>query len=191
MAINKPFDFNAQKEAAFSINDVVFAEWDSANSRVKLTGDLVGPSSSIARSELTSAAASKAVHAFPASIATTGNTDAYVIVPETGTLSSVDFSSLAALAASDSNYITFSITNLGQSGAGSTVMLAATAANTTKVTGGTALSANTKRSLTVTATAADLAVTAGDRLLIRSAATGTLAGAVTVPVFLLRFGGTT
>lgn len=122
-----------------------------------------------------------------ASIATTGNTDNYAIVPEAGVLASIDFSSLAALAAHDSNYITWTVTNLGQGGAGSTAMLAATDANTTKATGGTALSANTKRSLTLNSTSANLVVAAGDRLLIRAAATGTLAGAVTVPVYLLRF----
>jgi hypothetical protein len=145
----------------------------------------------VTRTKESAAAARKPIQVVSASIATTGNTDNYVIVPEAGTLASVDFSSLAALAAHDSNYITFSITNLGQAGAGTAVMLAATDANTTKATGGTALSANTKRSLTLTATGADLVVAAGDRLLIRAAATGTLAGAVTVPVYLLRFTGTT
>jgi hypothetical protein len=122
-----------------------------------------------------------------ASIATTGNTDDYVIAPETGSLASVDFSSLAALAASDSNYVTFSITNLGQAGAGTNPMLAATAVNTTQVTGGTALSANTKRSLALNGTASNLLVTKGDRLLVRAAATGTLVGAVTFPTYMLRF----
>lgn len=150
-----------------------------------------GSADAFSRALLTGAAKRKAVHIVSASIATTNNTDNYVIVPETGTLDSVDFSSLAALAAHDSNYITWTITNLGQGGAGSTAMLAATDANTTKATGGTALSANTKRSLTLHGTAANLDVVAGDRLLIRAAATGTLAGAVTVPVYLLRFTGTT
>jgi hypothetical protein len=61
-------------------------------------------------------------------------------------------------------------------------MLAATDANTTKATGGTAIAANTKRTLTLTSTTADLAVVEGDRLLVRFAATGTLAGAVTRPI---------
>jgi len=133
-----------------------------------------GSADAFSRTLLTGAAKRKPIHVVSASIATTNNTDNYVIVPETGTLDSVDFSSLAALAAHDSNYITWTITNLGQGGAGST-----------------ALSANTKRSLTLHGTAANLAVVAGDRLLIRAAATGTLAGAVTVPVYLLRFTGTT
>jgi hypothetical protein len=61
-------------------------------------------------------------------------------------------------------------------------MLAATAANTTKVTGGTALAASTKRALTLTSTAADKTVVEGDVLLVRFAASGTLAGAVTRPI---------
>lgn len=115
------------------------------------------------------------------SIATTGNTDEYLIVPKSGTLAAAYFSSLAALATSDTNYVTFSITNLGQAGAGTAAMLAAADANTTKATGGSALAANTKRTLTLTSTTADKAVVEGDRLLVRFAATGTLAGAVTRP----------
>ena len=117
------------------------------------------------------------------SIATTSNTDEYIIATKSGNLVGVDFSSLAALATSDTNYITFTITNLGQAGAGTTVMLAASDANTTKATGGSALVANSKRQLTIHGTAANLIVAEGDRLRIRAAATGTLAGAVTRPVW--------
>ncbi|GJQ59781.1 MAG: hypothetical protein D8M57_13205 [Candidatus Scalindua sp. AMX11] len=122
-----------------------------------------------------------------ASIATTGDTDEYVIAPMTGKLTQADFSSLAALAANDTNYVTFSITNLGQDGTGTDAMLAAVDGNTTKATGGAAIAANTKRTLTLHGTAANLNVTVGDRLLIRAAATGTLAGAVTKPVYSLHF----
>lgn len=117
------------------------------------------------------------------SIATTSTTDEYIIAAKTGKLAAAVFTPLAALAAHDTNYVTFSITNLGQAGAGTAVMLAATAANTTKVTGGTALSASTKRTLTLTGTTADLAVVEGDCLLLRATASGTLAGAVTRPVW--------
>lgn len=122
----------------------------------------------------------------PATIATTGNSDDYFIVPESGVLDSIDFSAVDALAASDTNYITWTLTNLGQAGAGTTVMLAATAANTTKVTGGTALAANTRRQLTLSGTAANLVVTKGDRLFLRAAATGTLGNTVTFPNYLFR-----
>lgn len=124
--------------------------------------------------------------AVPATIATTGNTDCYIIVAETGVVSSIDFSGVDALATSDTNYITWTVTNLGQAGAGSTAILAATDPNTTKTTGGSALAANTKRALTLNATAANLVVTAGDRLRIRAAATGTLANAVTFPAYAMR-----
>lgn len=143
------------------------------------------PSCTVTR--LASDAEREAIGTTEKTVATTGNTDAYVVVPEAGTLVSADFSGIDALAASDTNFITFSITNLGQAGAGSTVMLAATNANTTRVTGGTALVANGRRSLTVTATGADLVVAQGDRLRIRYAATGTLANTVTGGVMTLRF----
>lgn len=120
-------------------------------------------------------------------IATTGNTDEYVTVPCNGVLSEVCFAGVDALAANDTNFITFTITNLGQAGSGTTVMLAATDVNTTKATGGTALAANTKRLLTVNATAANLVVAKCDRLRIRAAASGTLANTVTKPTYLLTF----
>ncbi|MCR4293631.1 MAG: hypothetical protein NUV76_12230 [Candidatus Kuenenia sp.] len=170
----------------------------TVTTNANLTGDVtsVGNAATIAsgavtRAKQSTAAASKTDVAIPATIATTGNTDAYLVVPETGALSSVDFSGVDALAAHDINYITFSITNLGQAGAGAVVMLAATDANTTKATGGTALSANTKRTLTLTATGGDLNVTQGDRLHIRAAASGMLANTVTFPVYCCRFSGTT
>ncbi len=122
-----------------------------------------------------------------ATITTTGNSDVFVIVPAAGVLTAAQFSGVDALAANDTNYITFTITNLGLAGAGSTAMLAATDANTTKATGGTALAANTLRSLTLNGTAANLVVAAGDRLRIRAAATGTLANTVTFPVYRLAF----
>jgi hypothetical protein len=117
----------------------------------------------------------------------TGNNDVYMIADAAGVLTGARFSGTDALAASDTNYITFSITNLGTSGSGSAAMLAATDANTTKTTGGTALTANAARSLTLNGTAANLVVAAGDRLRIRAAVTGTLANTVTFPVYNLIF----
>ena len=113
--------------------------------------------------------------------------DVYMLAPRSLTLTEVNFSGLDALAASDSNYITWSITNLGQTGAGSAAMLAATDVNTTKATGGSALSANTKRTLTLSATPSALTVNQGDRLRIRATVTGTLANTVTFPVYMLIF----
>jgi hypothetical protein len=122
-----------------------------------------------------------------ATITTTGNSDVFVIAPVSGVLSAAWFSGVDALAASDTNYITFTVTNLGTSGSGTAAMLAATDANTTKSTGGTALTANARRVLSLNGTAANLVVAAGDRLRIRAAATGTLANTVTFPVYMLNF----
>jgi hypothetical protein len=114
-----------------------------------------------------------------------GNNYLYAVAPFKGRLVGAIFTGVDVLAASDTNYITFGLTNLGQAGAGSTAMLAATDANTTKATGGTALAANTKRALTVNATPANLLVAAGDRLRFGPVGSGTLANTVTGGVLTL------
>jgi hypothetical protein len=121
-----------------------------------------------------------------ATIATTGNSDAFIISPVDGVLSALVFSGTDALAANNTNFITFTATNLGQAGAGSAAMLAATAVNTTQVTGGSGITANARRDLTLAA-AANLVVARGDRIRLRAAATGTLANTVTFPVYALVF----
>ena len=120
-------------------------------------------------------------------IATTGNSDDYVIAPVNGILTEAVLSSIDALAQHGSNYLTFSITNLGQAGSGTNPLLAAVDGNTTKTTTGAAIAAHTKRSLTLNGTRSNRLVQAGDRLRIRAAATGTLAGTVTGARFLLTF----
>ena len=124
----------------------------------------------------------------PVTIATTSTTDQYIQAPSDGLLISANFTSLAALATSDTNFITWTITNLGQAGAGSAVMLAATDPNTTKATGGSALVANANRSLTLNGTVANLVVVKGDVIRCRATATGTLAGTVTNAQYQLQFG---
>lgn len=146
---------------------------------------------SVTRAKLSAAAARNAVQATSATIATTGNTEIFFLVDETGSLNSADFNGVDVLAANDTNYITWSMVNLGQAGAGTTDMLAVSDANTTKATGGTALAANTKRALTVHGTPANLDVVAGDLIRVRAAATGTLANTVTIPRYCVRFTGTT
>jgi hypothetical protein len=116
-----------------------------------------------------------------------GDTDAYIIVDAAGVLVTARFSATTALVTDVTNYITWTITNLGQAGAGSAAMLAASAANSTQTTGGSAIAANTLRNLTLNGTAANLVVAAGDRLRIRATAAGTLANTVTFPVYNLTF----
>jgi hypothetical protein len=122
-----------------------------------------------------------------ATIATaTGNNDTYFIAPRTLTVFQVDFSGTDALTTSDTNYITWTITNLGQDGAGSAAILAATDAETTKATGGSAIVADTRRELAVSSTLVDKQMVLGDRIRIRAAVTGTLANTVTFPVYLIQ-----
>lgn len=111
--------------------------------------------------------------------ATTSTSDVYLQVPVTGSLTGVDFTSIDALATSDTNYITWTLVNLGAAGSGTTAMLAVNDANTTKTTGGTAITAVAKHALTVHGTAANLLVTKGDILRLRATVTGTLVGTVT------------
>lgn len=120
-------------------------------------------------------------------IATTGNSDQYVIAPVNGILREVIFSGVDALAANNTNFISFTVVNLGQAGAGTAAMIVAGVPNTTQVTGGSAIAANTRRNLTVSSVAADVKVQAGDRIRIRAAATGTLANTVTGAKYQLRF----
>ncbi len=130
----------------------------------------------------------ESVSALVGTVATTGNTDAYILAPHAGTLLDADFSGGATTLATDNtNYVTFSITNLGQSGSGTNPLLAATAANTSQTTGGSAVTADTKRALTINGTGSNLIVAKGDRLRVRVAVTGTLGATITLCVIRMTF----
>ena len=115
--------------------------------------------------------------------------DASFMVPRAGFLQSVQLIAEDALALSDTNFLTFSLINNGNSGAGTTEMLSVTAdTHTTKTTGpGIAITAETGRPFTVSATAASLRVAAGDLLTFKSTVTGTLVNAVNKPKVRLIF----
>lgn len=135
------------------------------------------------------ATSDKGVQIQGGTIATTSTTTEYVMAPCAGQLIDASISALVALATSDTNYITFTITNLGQAGAGSTAILGAVNGNTTKATGGNAIVLNGKTALTLSAVASATLVAKGDRLQITATATGTLANTVTKPVYQLTFAG--
>lgn len=78
-----------------------------------------------------------------------------------------------AITQSDANYWTWSIVNLGPSGTGATAIDAATAASTTKATGGVSLGAGIGRSIALNATSANLNTAANDRLVLTLTPTGT------------------
>lgn len=116
-----------------------------------------------------------------------GATDAVILAPITGNVSAVLFSGSDTLATSDTNYVTWTVTNRGLNGAGSTGVLGSQTTNSTRTTGGSAITAETLRTLVLTSTAADLAVVQGDRLRVRYTVTGTLANTVTGSVTAIIF----
>lgn len=119
-------------------------------------------------------------------VPTTVGAESTVIAKYTGTLTAVSLVGGVALAASDTNFITWAIQNKG-AGAANVAMLATTPAgtNTTKVTGGAAVVAYTKQPLTLSGTPANLAVVAGDTISIQANVTGTLANTVPATSLLL------
>lgn len=203
---NTSCDFNAVESAASTVTGVtagagmtgggtegtVTLNVINTDGKITVGADTIDVTAgSLTRADLSAPAGSQSVRGGMATIATTGAETIYLFAPEAGSLASVDFTGVEALAANDTNYVTFTITNKGQDGSGTTVMLAATDANTTKATGGSALVAKGKRALTVTATTADLVVVKGDVLEVVVTASGTLANTVTLPAFVARFSGTT
>jgi hypothetical protein len=87
-------------------------------------------------------------------------------------LAGARFGNSTAFATSDTDYWTFSLVNKGPAGGGATAMLDASAANTTKTTGGSALTANVARGLVLHGTAGNLVTAANDLLLLTVTKTG-------------------
>ncbi len=110
-------------------------------------------------------------------IAVTGTTKIPIVIGKTGSVGGFRLSPIDALAASDTNYISFSVVNVTQS---NTMTLDnAGGRNTTKATGGAAIVADTAYSiLPVTPPSALLTVAVGDQLNLICAVTGTLANTV-------------
>lgn len=113
-----------------------------------------------------------------------GNTDAIIAAYYPGKLIEATISFTDALAQHASNYATFAIDNLNN---GTANMLAATDANTTKTSTGSALTAHGRRNLTLHGTPANLGVNKNDRLRVRVTGTGTLANTLTQGVLTLTF----
>jgi hypothetical protein len=115
-----------------------------------------------------------------------GPTDLYLLAPEDGNLHSVEFSTSAALAPNATNYVTFTLVNLGQDGLGVMNMLEASLRNNTQI-GGANIVANSRLVLPVSALKGALVVKAGDRLKFTTTVTGTLGGALPNVNVLFRF----
>lgn len=162
---------------------------------VSVSGDIALASSgaaTIANGAVTGAKASavmatKSVTIPLATIATTGAAEYTIPVSAAATLIGAKLCAKDALAANDTNYLTFALTNKGQAGAGSTPMLSATASGTTKATGGAGIAAYTTRDLPLHATGGNAVVAANDCLAFSVTATGTLANTVTEATLRLDF----
>lgn len=156
------------------INTLPGSQW----SNITVPGTLLN-AATVPGTALTTNAKQKLVMSGPQTITTTVAKSFDFIMPATGTVTNAKFWGTATLATDNTNYVTFTLTNLGQAGSGTTVMLAATDANTTKVTGGSAVTADVPRNLTLTGTAANLAVNSGDLIRLTVTQTGTLANTIT------------
>lgn len=96
--------------------------------------------------------------------ATTSPVKIVGVIPKNATITGINVLVGTTITANDTNYWTFAVTNVGAAGAGTTAILAASDANTTKATGGTGITALDTTALTLNGTAANLAVNAGDAI---------------------------
>lgn len=116
--------------------------------------------------------------------ATTSPLKIVAVVPRNGTITGVDLVVNTEITANDTNYWTFALTNKSTDGSGSTVLLAATDANTTKATGGIGLAAYDTTALTLTSTTANLNVSAGDVIVLTATKASSAANLVDLTVNL-------
>lgn len=105
-------------------------------------------------------------------------------MPVDGTLSGADIIVNTAITANDTNYWTFALTNKGGDGTGSTALLAASDANTTKATGGTGLTAYDTTALTLHGTASNLNFSAGDVIVLTATKAASAANLVDTTIAL-------
>jgi hypothetical protein len=145
-----------------------------------ITVDDAIPAASVTGAMATATLRAKQVtSAIPTVPTAAGTTEVLLIAPGAGTLSVARVAFKDALVQHATNIVTFALVNKGAAGAGSTAMLAATDANTTKTSTGTAITAYGSRALTLHGTAGNLVVAAGDVLALQITGGGTLANTLT------------
>lgn len=117
-------------------------------------------------SMLSAAGALKEIPVHVGTLSATGT--AQIPLPNlAGTISRISLMVETTVATDDTNYWTFGVVNKGAAGSGTTAVVDGTAAaNSTKTTGGSALTNYVQRDLTLSSTPADLAVTAKNVLLL-------------------------
>lgn len=102
-------------------------------------------------------------------VSTAGNSDDSIVgqAPFACTVTAVEYLAEAAITGAATNNRTLSLVNKGQAGSGTTTVASLNFAS------GTNAAANDERVITLSGTAADLVLAAGDTLLWRSVAVGT------------------
>jgi hypothetical protein len=160
----------------------------SGDATLSSAGALTVANGAITRAKMSAPASLKTLLCNLGTVAVAaGAYTAYFRVSATGTLSSIGFVTASNLATSDTNYITFTCTNVT---AGKT-LFANDATEKTTATGGTAITADQLRYFTLTGTTADLNVTAGDLIKLVATVTGTLANTVLSTTYSMDLTGTT
>lgn len=116
-----------------------------------------------------------------AQIATVSATTAMwrLIAPCAGSLSLLGINVGTTITANDTDYWTFDAQYKGAAGTGTTAMLAATDANTTKATGGSGLTSNVTRSFTLHGTSANLVVVKNELIIVTATKAASAANLVT------------
>jgi hypothetical protein len=135
-------------------------------------------------SMLSTAGATKEVVVLAGTLSATGTVE--LPLPNVaGTITRISLVVGTTVATDDTNYWTFGVVNKAANGSGTAVVVDGTAAaNSTKTTGGSALTNHSQRDLTLTGTAGDKVVTAKNTLLLTAtkAAAGANLVALTVIV---------
>jgi len=139
------------------------------------------PDASITGTQLSTAGKTKTVTAGGDTLSATGTVK--IPLPNVaGTITAIRLNVDTTVAANDTNYWTFTAVNKGPAGTGTTDVLALSDANTTKLTGGSALTNFVQRALTLHGTGANLIVAAGDVLLLTATKTASGANLVVLQV---------
>lgn len=120
---------------------------------------------------LSTAGKTKSTQVYRGTLSATDANSVLILPNVAGTITAIRVQVSTTVAANDTNYWTFSAQNRGAAGSGTTALLAAADANTTKATGGSGLTAYVARSLTLHGTGANLVTAANDVVLFTATKT--------------------
>lgn len=141
------------------------------------------PSGGLPGSVLSTAAKTKGRQVVAGTLSATG--EVVIQCPShAATISRIAIAVTTTLAANDTDYWTFSAVNKGAAGTGTTALLAASDANTTKATGGSGLTNYVARALSLSGTPANLVTAANDILAFTATKAASAANLVGLIVYV-------